>query len=108
MADKVVLTLSFGQDTAVLTLLDPVFINNTWSCDPPGFLSKGAGKWAQGLGSQAISLLDESNKLMVLDNLLLNMFDPKVGQSGKDAVAFGDGGTVGDSQSVGWVVDSVE
>jgi hypothetical protein len=108
MASKVKLTLTYGQDTAALTLLDPIGLDNTWSCDPTNFLSQGSGKWSQGLGSQPVILMNDTGDANVLQIFTLNMFSPKAGQSGNDAVASGDGGTVGDMQSVQWVVVSVE
>ena len=45
MASKVTLTLTWGSDSAIVTLFDPVGTINSWSCDPPEFLSKGSGKW---------------------------------------------------------------
>lgn len=107
MASKVTLTLTWGTDSAVLTLLDPVGTINTWTCDPPDFLSKGSGKWAQGLGSWPVVLSDEDDKEIVLQFGSLNMFNPKVGQSGNDALASGDGGTVGDQQVVDWIIEAV-
>lgn len=108
MASKVKLTLTYNQDTAVLTLLDPIGLHNTWSCDPTDFLSQGSGKWSQGLGSQPVVLTAETGVSTVLQFYTLNMFDPKVGQSGTDAISSGDGGTVGDMELVAWIVDSVE
>ena len=102
------LTLTYGQDTAALTLLDPIGLDNTWSCDPPDFLSQGLGKSTQGLGSQLVILTNDSGNADVLKILSLNMFNPRAGQSGNDAVASGDGGTVRDMQSVQWAVVSVE
>jgi hypothetical protein len=108
MASKVKITLTWGQDTAVLTLLDPVGPNNTWNCDPTYFLSQGSGKWSQGLGSRPVVLSDTTDKIIVLQFGSLNMFDPKVGQSGDDAISSGEGGTVGDQQVVKWIVNSVD
>ncbi|QOL52239.1 hypothetical protein [Massilia litorea] len=102
------LTLTYGQDMAVLTLLDPIGLDNTWSCDPNDFLSQGSGKCTQGLGSQLVILANDSGNANVLQILLLNMFNPRAGQSGNDAVASGDGGMVGDMKSVQWAVVSVE
>jgi hypothetical protein len=108
MVWKVELTLTYSRDTAALTLLDPLGLDITWTCNPPGFLSKGKGKWSQGLGSQTVILTDRDGTTTVLQIYTLNMFDPKPRQSGNDAIASGDGGTVGDLQFVNWTVDSVE
>ncbi|MFC5461919.1 hypothetical protein [Massilia niabensis] len=107
MASKVTLTLTWGQDTAVLTLLDVLGLGNTWTCDPTDFLSKGTGKWAQGLASLPVVLSDVTDKISVLHIYSLDMFNPEVGDDGNDAIASGDGGTVGDQQVVKWIVDSV-
>ena len=62
---------------------------------------------AQGLGAWPVVLSDEKDKMIVLQFGSLNMFSPKVGQSGKDALASGDGGSVSDQQFIDWIIDSV-
>jgi hypothetical protein len=106
MASKVVITLTFGANDATLTMLDPIGPNNTWSCDPAGFLSAPNGAWSQGIASNPVMLQDSSSANNVLQFDALNMFAPAVAQKG-DATSFGDGGTVPDTQVVAWVITSV-
>lgn len=108
MASKVSLTLTYGQDHASLIVLDPIGPNNTWSCDPPGFLSQPAGSWTQGLGSQPVVLSDSKDKYVVLQFEDLNMFDPQHCPQSGSALASGDGGTVLDMQTVDSKIDKVE
>ncbi len=106
MASKVIITLTFGGNDATLTLLDPVGPNNTWSCNPAGFLSVPSGAWSQGIGSNPVVLQDSQSANNVLQFDGLNMYSPAVGQEG-DATSFGDGGTVPDTQVVHWLITSV-
>ncbi|MEY9419463.1 hypothetical protein ABIF69_005905 [Bradyrhizobium japonicum] len=106
MASKVIITLTFGSDDATLTMLDPVGPNNTWSCDPAGFLSAPNGAWSQGIGSNPVVLQDSNSANNVLQFDGLNMYSPAPGQKG-DATSFGEGGTVPDSQVVQWLITSV-
>jgi len=106
MASKVLITLTFGGDDATLTMLDPIGPNNTWSCNPAGFLSAPSGGWSQGLGSNPVVLQDSHSANNVLQFEGLNMYSPAVGQKG-NSMSFGDGGTVPDSQVVAWLITSV-
>ncbi|MGY4601167.1 hypothetical protein ACVWXL_008913 [Bradyrhizobium sp. GM22.5] len=106
MASRVIITLTFGGDDATLTMLDPVGPNNTWSCNPAGFLSVPSGAWSQGIGSNPVVLQDSNSASNVLQFDGLNMYSPAVGQTG-NAISFGDGGTVPDGQVVQWSITSV-
>ena len=108
MASKVEMRLTWGHDSASLTLLDPIGPNNTWSCSPGNFLSFPSGKWAQGLGALPVILSDPSDQHNVLQFDSLNMFDPQNGLQSGDAIASGDGGTVGDTQVVAWQINTIE
>lgn len=106
MASEVTLSLTFGQDTGVMVLLDPVGPNNTWTCTPAGFLSADKGKWSQGLASLPVYANTQMEDRHVLVFQTLNMFHPKEGQKGS-ALHSGDGGIVADQQLVDWIITRV-
>lgn len=106
MANQISIKVTFGPQNATIVMKDPVGPNNTWSATPSGVLSESSGTWTQGLQALPVELTGTSSHLVVSFEGL-NTFAPQVGQEG-NAVHHGEGGSIGDVQSIHWRITAVE
>lgn len=106
MADRITIQVSFGPESATIVLDDPFGTDNPWSATPEGVLSAYSGKWAQGLRTLSVELTGPAGHV-VIRFVGLDTFAPAVGKEG-DTIHYGEGGTIGDGQTIHWRITKVE